>query len=579
MNKIDVSSCYCRLLDVSSWEGSDHASDLFDLIDNSLDAGSSHIFVTVIPKHLICQGKHDTISKYIISDDGIGMDRETLVRAFTLGSSRKYPANALGKFGLGLKSAGLSLGNRIVVLSKTEEMPAPLCAILPMAEVEATGEYKIDLGPIPTQYQEHWDKQFQGQEHTSGTTLILEELNENQPSYSRFLAYLRRCCAQVYHLFLEDSDKPLSIYINSEEPLIPIDPLFLDEAKTNGSLQDPESWDGKSAHLLLDDAPLALAGGAEAKVALTNLVHPPSFETGREEARDHYQIEADPYTKRARHGFYIYRNRRIIVLADRFNGVISPATQAWAFRGRLMFDESADSILTLDVRKRRCQLPKEARSNLQSIVRMYQQKSINAWSAAGRRVQEEKAKNKEQAANDSISNTPVGGLDYTPGADLTSSADLLNRQQAFSVIRQDTLKNITDKKITPDFLEKRAEDKSLVVPVEGLKGNSMWLPYPSVHHGAADTLVNQQHSWLSEAYAAAEANPKITIILHQIITLLARAELEVRSTTWPDVPSSTVDKVLERFRKKASIIGEDLADSLRVELNKIGDGNSDQLEE
>ncbi len=579
MEKVDVPAAPGRLISAVARIGYDPEVALCDLIDNSLDAGGTCVFITLVPQLHPEDGETDTVSQYIISDDGYGMNRETLIRAFTLGSNRKYPAHALGKFGLGLKSAGLSLGNRIVVLSKTVDMSEPLCAVLPMSEVEATGEYKIELGEVPAQYQEYWTKDFSGADRASGTTLILEELNDNQPSYNRFLAYLRRYCAQVYHLFLADADKPLIMSINNDEALKPLDPLFFTEAKANGPLQDPESWDGKTVHLLLDDHSLPLTPSASVTIALTNLVHPVSFEQKRSEMRDHYLIEADPYTGRRRHGFYVYRNRRIIVLAEGFHGLISPATQAWAFRGRLMFDETADNILALDVKKRHCQLPKEARSNLQAMVRTHQQKSTNAWAAAGRRVEQTKAENKEKAANESINNTPVGGLDYAPGADLSSSVAMQNRQKAFEAIRQDTLKNITDKNISEDVLEKHAEDKSLVVLVDGLRGNSMWLPYPSVHHGAADTLVNQQHSWLAEAYAAAEASPKITTILHQIITVLARAELEVRSMTWPDVPTSTVDKVLERFRKKASMIGEDLADSLKLELSRIGDSDTSHLEE
>ena len=74
---------------------------------------------------------------------------------------------------------------------------------------------------------------------------------------------------------------------------------------------------------------------------------------------------------------------------------------------------------------------------------------------------------------------------------------------------------------------------------------------------------------------AAEEDPRITVILHQMFTALARGELEVRTTPWKDVSVSTVDLVLERFRKKVSIIAEDLADSLATELANI---SGEQLE-
>jgi hypothetical protein len=382
-------------------------------------------------------------------------------------------------------------------------------------------------------------------------------------------------------MFLSDQKRPLSMRINTDDALSPIDPLFMDEAHTNGSLQDPQSWDGRTVHLLLDNHVLPLTSTASASIALTHLVHPPTLEQEgkRAEVREQYLIEADPYTGRSRHGFYIYRNQRVIVLAERFHGLISPATQAWAFRGRLMFNETADNILALDVKKRHCQLPKEARNNLLAIVRTHQQKSIKAWEAAGRRVTEKKGESKEKYANESIANTPVGDLGYAPGTDLSSNAALQARQKLLEAVKADTLKSITDRNISQEILDQRAEDKSLVVMVDGLKGNAMWLPYPATQQGAAETLVNRLHSWITEAYAVAEEDPRITILLHQMITLLARAELEVRSTIWPDLPQDATDKVLDRFRKKASMIGEDLAEALSAELSKLGEGYSERDEE
>ena len=71
----------------------------------------------------------------------------------------------------------------------------------------------------------------------------------------------------------------------------------------------------------------------------------------------------------------------------------------------------------------------------------------------------------------------------------------------------------------------------------------------------------------------AEKEPNVTIILHHLFTILARAELEVRSTPWNDISADQLDKVFDRFRKKASAIGEDLAEHLSEALNddSLGD--------
>ena len=83
--------------------------------------------------------------------------------------------------------------------------------------------------------------------------------------------------------------------------------------------------------------------------------------------RDYYMVDRDPYTANPRHGFYVYRNGRIIVMAERFRGIVPIRTSSWAFRARLMFDEGADEILNLDVKKRHCTLPRKARQNLSAL--------------------------------------------------------------------------------------------------------------------------------------------------------------------------------------------------------------------
>ncbi|WP_208108614.1 hypothetical protein, partial [Candidatus Thiosymbion oneisti] len=378
-----------------------------------------------------------------------------------------------------------------------------------------------------------------------------------------------RYCSNIYHLFLERTEDPLRISVN-DEALKPIDPLFMSEAEEKGSLGNPGDWDGRSVRLLLNDKNLPLSEDVACTIAATHLVHPPTFEEEgkRDDVRDHYQIETDPYTRRARHGFFIYRNQRIIVQAERFHGLISNATQAWAFRGRLMFDERADEVLALDVKKRHMRLPKRARNNLKNLIANYQSKSIEAWKMAGRRYQAWKKERKDETANQSIAKTPVSDLRYAPGTDLSNDEVISARRERMEKISAGTLASVQDPTVTQETLTKSIESKDALIKVEGIKGNAMWLPYAAVDLGRAETVINLLHSWNSEAFAVAEEDPKIAIVLYQLFTILSRAELEVQSTPWPDIPESKVAAVLERYRRKVSAIGEDLADSLAAELRQ-----------
>jgi len=575
MKKIAVPSNPGRLINAVASMGYDMEVALTDLMDNSLDANASAIQVDLVVESHEEKGDSDTIKQYVIADNGTGMDQETLINAFTLGTIRDYLPHSLGKFGLGLKSAGLSLGDEIVIITKTTGMSEPMCAILSLAEVEESGKYEIDLGIPSGDTLDLWQKHRLTD--SQGTVLAIRHLNDNQPSYAAFLKYFRSYTSLVYHLFMSDDTNPLSIGINGHD-LASYDPLFMDEAKQNGLLQT-DSWDGKTVHLLLDDTEVDLDGVAKSTITATHLVHPPSFEFEgkRDQMRDQYGIEADPYTRRQRHGFYVYRNRRIIVMAERFHGLVAAQTQSWAFRARLMFDESADDILSLDVKKRHCQLPKKARNNLKALISTYQARSADAWKSAGKREQGRRKSSREDIANRSIAKTPVADLDYAPGADLSDESAMAVRKETQETVGREALEAIQDPSISAETLESRAKEGSIVTSVQGLKANAMWLSYPSVQLGQAETLVNRAHSWNAEAYAASEEQPGIAIVLHQLFTILARAELEVRSTNWKDITGDSVTKVLERFRRRASMIGEDLADQLQQALAEgIEEGNDNE---
>lgn len=509
------------------------------------------------------EGHSDTVASYQISDNGVGMDRETLVGAFTLGTSRDYRSGSLGKFGLGLKSAGLSLGNEITILTQMTGCD-PLCARLSMLEVEQSGKYEVDLGDIPEALLPIWDNSnIDGH----GTILLIRNLTDGQPPHSAFQDYLRRYCSIVYHRFMERESKPVRIQVGGVK-LEPFDPLFLAEVEREPL--NPQTWSGLTPHLLLEDE--IQLGESVASIAATHLVHPPSFGQDQRKAQEDYAIVADPYTKRPRHGFYVYRNDRVIVLAERFRGLVSAATQLYAFKARLMFDESADAILSLDVKKRHCQLPRDVRQNLRAQIVSYTAKSNEAWRKAGEAVQAKSGETIDHRTNEGIATTTVPSLDYMPGNVPDDDASLRIRKERQEDISQEAKAAVQDPQIA-DLLEMKAQDGDAVVAVEGLRSNAMWWPYPAISLNRAETLVNKQHTWVAEAYrAAAENTPAITVVLHHLFTILARAELEVRATNWTDIEREQVDLIFDRFRKRTSIIGEDLAEHL---ADMLDEGSSD----
>lgn len=535
---------------------------LCDLIDNCIDAEADQISVTLQKE----EGDTDRIDSYVIADNGCGMDRDALIGAFTLGTVKAYPPGSLGKFGIGLKSAGLSLGDEITIL--TQQMGKdPLYARLSMPEVESTGDYQIDLGRIPERYVEFWKKHAL---NGNGTVLLIRELADDAPLYENFKSYLARFCSITYHRFLQATQRTLSIMLDSDT-LRPFDPLFLEQALDNGPLPVDGRWSGRDIHLLLQPEDFEL----DSVIAATHLVHPPSFgdeESGQGAARETYGIGRDPYTRRPRHGFYVYRNHRIIVMAERFHGLVPVGEPTWAFRASLSFTEAADSRLHLDVKKGHLKLPSNVRQNLRTTISLHHRNSSKAWSARGAEVKAEKQKTANERTNEGIDQSSVTDLqDQGPDAVDLSDADNDKRKERQEDIALESEKSIHDETVTHDRLDARAETGDVVVRVQGLLSNAMWLPRPAVKLGKAQTLVNERHSWVLEAYDVASRHPSITVVLNHLFSVLGRAELDVRSRKWPNLTDEQVDRFFDTYRKRVAIVAEDLADQLKDTLGEIGD--------
>ena len=566
-----------RMLHALASIGYDPEVALCDIIDNSLDAGAQKLDIQLLQQESEEEGEREVISGYLIADDGEGMDETSLLNALKIGSIRSYSPHSLGKFGIGLKSAALSLGDTITVITKTSTANVPICAILSTRVIEETNEYSVDFGDVPDEQALIWRKH--APDDKKGTIVVISDLNESQPSFTPFRDYFRRYCSITYHLRMEEPTANISISVNGQT-LKPLDPLFPAEADVNGPLS-PETWTGKTVHRLLNPCALELAPGVNATIEATQLIHPPSFEDDgiREEKRLAYLIAGDPYTASPRHGFYIYRNARIIVMAERFRGIIGSQTSSWSFRGRMQFDELADTILKLDVKKRHCTLPRRARSNLGALIKPYQTMSSEAWRIAGRRESERKGHLKADIAEDSIKSTPVTDLSYNVGAAAASASELQAIKDAQLQISSSSRSAIQDTTMTPEVLDRLQNEGTRVILSQGLKGNVMYVAHPAPDAGISQVFVNTNNSWVSAAYAAAESNATLFVALHHLFTILSRTEIEIRSHPFSGFTSTQAEKVMEQFRRRAGSLAEDMASSFEETLSQIEEGLEEDGEE
>jgi anti-sigma regulatory factor (Ser/Thr protein kinase) len=93
--------------------GYENAAAIEDLVDNAIDANATYISVRVFTE----KGK----PRIIIADNGYGMSEDTLREAMKLGSDTvRDETSDLGKFGMGLSTASLSLAKKTTVITRKD---------------------------------------------------------------------------------------------------------------------------------------------------------------------------------------------------------------------------------------------------------------------------------------------------------------------------------------------------------------------------------------------------------------------------------------------------------------------------
>jgi sensor histidine kinase regulating citrate/malate metabolism len=103
-----------RLIESLRYLGYGNYEAVADLIDNCIDAEARHVSIRVQQKN-----NQPQIS---IADDGNAMTRDVLDQAMRLGSLTSRDLNSdLGKFGMGLVTASLSMAKKCHVVTRTEE--------------------------------------------------------------------------------------------------------------------------------------------------------------------------------------------------------------------------------------------------------------------------------------------------------------------------------------------------------------------------------------------------------------------------------------------------------------------------
>jgi hypothetical protein len=301
-NYVEVVPNAARMIAALRELGYRSAPAICDLIDNSIGAGATHIWVTVRS-----ESKGHIID---VRDNGVGMSKDRLTEALRFGSDTEQDVRTLGKYGMGLKTAGLSIAKCIWVMTREKGQQA-WEATLDVDVIEAEGKFVIERRPATKHVLETVGDQ--------GTLVRLSNVDRlDDTNVTRFTDELRKVIGRVFRHFLKNG---LIITLRGKD-VEPIDPLLRDRGSEVRFDEDVTLCRGCKAHLTVVELPNDL--------------------TPEEEAI--YDI--DP-----RHsGFYVMRNHRQIMEAQTF-GLYQHHHTYSRFRAELSFDGSEDEDFHVDIMK------------------------------------------------------------------------------------------------------------------------------------------------------------------------------------------------------------------------------------
>ena len=308
-----------------------------DLIDNSISAYSTKIEIYSDP----------SVNPFlIILDDGHGMDKKEIYEAMRYGSTNPLEERReddLGRFGLGLKSASLSQCRKLVVVSKkNDEVSAYSWDLDYVIESKAwmlkgySDEEILELPMIQLLFQKN-----------NGTYILLSDFDRIKEStgninetFNKYLDDMINHISLVFHRFI---DEGLDIYVNRMK-VEPKDPFLMSHRATQRKRE--------SSFYINNE-----------KITMKPYILPHMSKL----SQDDLDKLGGKDRMRNDQGFYVYRNKRLIIWGTWFRLERKDELNKLA---RVMVDipNSLDYMWSIDIKKSTASLPDIIKKNMYNAV-------------------------------------------------------------------------------------------------------------------------------------------------------------------------------------------------------------------
>ncbi|RQT63553.1 ATP-binding protein [Burkholderia cepacia] len=359
MNTLEVVPDPVSLMESMRAVGYSVDAAIADLVDNSISASAKRIDI-----------EYDASDDPFVAilDDGVGMMPDELTNAMRHGSrnptDERDPSD-LGRFGLGLKTASLSQCRSLTVVSKVHETVSAR-----RWDLDIVRHCRKWLVVVPEDAELKNMPLFHSlMELNSGTLVVWQSLDkltagalDPQQEMTTKLSLLREHLALVFHRFTqkEVGFNPIRISVNGLR-LPPRDPFL----KNNMFRQPLEGQ---------------IIRHERGDVHVTPYILPPI----RNLTADEVELSGGNEGLRGTQGFYIYRNRRLVIWGTWFKLV--PKDEFFKLtRVQVDIPNSFDDLWALDIKKSVAYPPDIIRTRLRELIPHFANTSKRTLTYPGRK--------------------------------------------------------------------------------------------------------------------------------------------------------------------------------------------------
>lgn len=329
-----------------------------DIIDNSIAANAKTVNIDFFPIG----------EAYItILDDGFGMTEQELINAMKYGSQDPLQERAeidLGRYGLGMKTASLSQCRILTVITKKNGSVS--AAQWNLDHIKSAGTWSLilldenDIADYPNV------KKLLLQDQ--GTIIIWQDLDkfavgekDIAEAFRKKMDIIRDHLSLVFHRYLSGEQGIQKLDIRMNEKSIPVHDPFLVKKSTQ----------------LMDEEVITIRGE---KVTVKPYILPHVSKLTKAELK----ALGGKDGLRRQQGFYVYRNKRLLVWGTWFR-LMRQGDLSKLARVQVDIPNSLDDLWTLDIKKSTATPPEEIKQNLSIIIGKISEGSKRTWTYRGRK--------------------------------------------------------------------------------------------------------------------------------------------------------------------------------------------------